>query len=285
MGNEVLGKMIKKLFREVNKFRKSADYVLNTITHNQIFLKRVLMQCPICDNLEAYILHYGSFRTSRGNKLASHNKYICAKCSHVYSNWFHTETNKMGELYANFFHDRPWPIAPNPRKKAQEELINMLIQKRDKDGDYLDFACGSNFSIAYEMREKDVNVFACDIRNDLPYDNEILFKCTPSKPFDEKFDGISSIDAIEHIQNIYETWKFFNKSLKKDGLMVHSFPTTFKYSYAHYFFRIPFHFCLFSKESLLLWCDKMGFEYLGEENLHGSDVGECYWFKKCRDLK
>ena len=250
-----------------------------------LFLKKTLATCPVCNHYQAYILPYPAFKTPL-KKLPPHDKYLCSYCGHVYTRWLSQSVNQIGQIYSACYDQKEQrKINANPRKTAQKKLLLLLAKKTKKQGCYLDFACGDNFSIAADLRKEGLKVWACEIRNKYPYDNKVFFRYNPSKPFKKKLAGIASLDAIEHIQTIKKTWRFFNLSLKKNGLMVHSFPTAFRYHYYHRFFRIPFHACLFSRKSLLLWSKKMGFKYLGEEALPESDVGVCYWFKKVKSLK
>ncbi|MCK4326937.1 MAG: methyltransferase domain-containing protein [Candidatus Diapherotrites archaeon] len=244
--------------------------------YNSLVLKKVLMACPVCESVEARVLHYPPFKTPL-KRLPAHDKYLCENCGHVYSKIFPEDILQMGKIYTYCYGQN---TEATPRKESEKRLQYELIEKLGRGGAYLDFSCGNNFSVAYELRKEGTEAYACEIREGYPYDDKIFFRYNPREPFTEKFDGISSVDAIEHIQGIRQAWQFFNKSLKKNGLMAHSFPTTFKYGHNHHFFRIPFHTCLFSEKSLRLWSKKMGFKYLGEASLKNSDVGVSYWFKK-----
>jgi SAM-dependent methyltransferase len=261
--------------------RRAADDLLS----HPLLLPRANATCPVCGFTRVAVLRYGGFRdvaTGAALKLreihAGHEKYRCLDCDHLFTTWF-PALDDFSEIYSRIYDDDQ-QLAPNARRPHQEALIRKLVAKRGASGSYLDFGCGGNFSIAFDLRREGLSVSACDIHKDYPYDNDVLLRFDPSRDDEGRFDGISSLDAIEHVQDIAATWRYFNRALKPGGLMVHSFPTAFRYGYRHFFSRIPFHACLFSHRSLSLWTRRLGFEYLGPEPLPGSDVPECYWFRK-----
>jgi hypothetical protein len=161
-------------------------------------------------------------------------------------------------------------------------LVRRLIERLGSDIDVLDFSCGDNYPILEQ--EFDASLYACDIRSGYPYDGDTFFRFDPVSEPERTFEAILSVDALEHVSEPEPTWRYFNHVLPTGGIMAHSFPTATEYPRGHHFFRIPFHACLFSTESLNLWAERMGFSYRGSESLPDSDVGEVYWFKKERTI-
>jgi len=257
---------------------------------SRFVLRAKRVQCPVCTHEVASVLRYGPFldvfdgpSQALPEIRTGHEKYVCRECGHCFTTWF-PALDEFSVLYSNLENDDQ-RLVPNSRCNAQREMIRRLIARRGPDGRYLDFGCGRNFSICHDMRRDGLDVCACDIHRSYPYDGEVFFRYDPARPDVSRFDGISSMDAIEHIQNIASVWRYFNRALKPGGFMVHSFPSVFRYGYGHLFCRIPVHACLFSRRSLQIWSDKMGFSYLGSEPLPDCDVGECYWFRKIREVQ
>lgn len=255
---------------------------------NRFMLPSIQVECPVCGHPSASLLRYGPFAAATGaarNRAevgGGHEKYRCLRCGHLFTTWF-PDLSGFSEIYSEMY-DAPLQLQPNARLTHQETLVRKLAARSGAEGRFLDFGCGGNFSIAYALRREGLLVHACDIHRDAPYDGDTFFRFDPALPHIERFAGISSLDAIEHVQDIAATWTYFNRALRPGGLMLHSFPGAFRYGPRHYFSQIPFHACLFSRRSLEIWCSRMGFEYLGAEPLPGSDVPECYWFRKVGTL-
>jgi 2-polyprenyl-3-methyl-5-hydroxy-6-metoxy-1,4-benzoquinol methylase len=270
------------LFRTLaaHALRRGRELLLD----NALVLTRAQVRCPVCGHPLASTLRYGRFAAATGPARSraevgkGHEKYRCLACGHVYTTWF-PALSEFSAIYSQMYEGRQ-QLEPSPRSRHQETLVRRLIARCGEGGRYLDFGCGGNFTIAYALQGQGLRVHACDIHADAPYDQDVFFRFDPDRRDDACFDGISSLDAIEHVQDIRATWTYFNRALRPGGFMVHSFPSAFRYGTRHYFFQIPFHSCLFSRTSLAAWSRQMGFEYLGPEPLTGSDVPECYWFQK-----
>lgn len=250
-----------------------------SIRNSPLIRPEVLHSCPICPSIEATQLRYSSFETP-GRTLPSHNKYQCVDCGHVSASWF-PSTTRLGKLY-----EECYPVSitsPNFRIESEIEIASRIVDRMGERVDLLDFSCGDN----YPILEEDINgtLHACDIRDGYPYDGDRFFQFNPREEPQSHFDGIFSVDALEHVSELVPTWEYFNKSLREGGLMAHSFPMATTYSRGHHFYRIPFHANLFSDESLNRWADQMGFAYEGAEPLPKSDVGEVHWFRKISELE
>lgn len=238
----------------------------------------VAKSCPVCQHIEAIRLRYPAFETPNIT-IPPHDKYECQSCGHVFTKWLPNDIHNLGNLYSKAY-DTDEVVKPNPRKSIERKLLDRIMEDLGDENRYLDFSCGNNYSVVTEARSNGEQVFGCDIRESFPDDQEGLFHYHPEMTISCEFDGIISVDALEHVQDIESTWRFLNRSLVKGGIMLHSFPTAFRFHKGHHFFQIPFHACLFSRQSLRQWSEKMGFEYRGERKLFGSDVGYYYVFEK-----
>lgn len=239
--------------------------------------KAVAASCPVCGHVRSLQLSYPPFETPH-LPIPAHDKYKCCTCGHVFTQWLPNEINALGDLYSEAYDEEGTP-APNPRKSAERRLLDMSMEEH-QEGSFLDFSCGNNYSVVMEARSEGFDVYGCDIRESFPAELEGLFQYHPSMDVPRTFDGIVSVDALEHVQDMESAWRFLNRSLEDGGVMLHSFPTAFRFHRGHHFFQIPFHACLFSRESLSRWSKQMGFKYRGEHVLTGSDVGYYYEFEK-----
>lgn len=238
----------------------------------------VAASCPVCRHVEAARLQYPAFDTENV-RIPTHDKYECRSCGHIFTRWLPDDVDDLGELYSKAYDTDETP-EPNPRKSAERELLDRAMEEQGKEHRILDFSCGNNYSIVTEARSDGHQVFGCDIRDSFPAEREGLFYYHPEMSVPHEFDGIVSVDALEHVQDIESTWRFLNRALVEGGVMLHSFPTAFRFHRGHHFLQIPFHACLFSRESLSRWSERMGFAYRGERELLDSDVGYYYAFEK-----
>lgn len=231
----------------------------------------VLQTCPVCTGTVAKQRKHPAFETP-GQRLKPHVKYECETCGHVYTTWLPHDIDDVAALY-----ERCYPVdgSPTPRLDAEKELVERVVRQRGGVDAVLDFGCGDNHPVIDQLEA----VYACDVRPGYPYSGR-LFRFDPDEPPPRTFDAIVSVDAIEHVQHIKRAWQWFNLSLPVGGLMAHSFPLADHHRPDHHFRRIPFHGCLFSERSLVLWADRMGFRFLGAAPLSSSDVGTVYWFEK-----
>lgn len=237
--------------------------------------------CPVCRCVRSTRLRYPSFEAPN-TTVPPHDKYECRSCGHVFTRWLPDDVDDVGNVYSEAYDDgRP---EPNPRKPVERTLLDRAIEQMGSEGRYLDFSCGDNYSVVGDCRSEGLDVHGCDIRESFPTDLDGLFRYHPEMSVERPFDGIVSVDALEHVQDVGSAWRFLNRSLVEGGVMLHSFPTAFRFHKGHHFFRIPFHACLFSRESLSRWSEHMGFEYLGERELPDSDVGYYYAFEKTRTV-
>lgn len=242
----------------------------------------VAASCPVCRHVEATRLRYPRFETAN-MIIPSHDKYECRSCGHVFTRWLPDDIDDLGDLYSMAY-DTDEIAGPNPRKSAERKLLNRAMEERGADGNYLDFSCGHNYSVVTDARSDGEQVYGCDIRDSFPVEREGLFQYHPEMSVPREFDGIVSVDALEHVQDLEAAWQFLNRALVEGGVMLHSFPTAFRFHRGHHFFQIPFHACLFSRESLSRWSERIGFAYRGERELPGSDVGYYYAFEKVESV-
>lgn len=137
---------------------------------------------------------------------------------------------------------------------TDREVRTFLSMNPNKDGLYLNFGSGIWSNSSKIIKSMGYNIECYDFSFD-SIDNTNL---------DKKYDGIMSHNVIEHLQSPEETFNYFWKILKKDGVMSHStecYAYCYEYSIFHLYFLIG--------KSLQLLSDKTGFTLHDISSEHG----------------
>ncbi|MDA7489555.1 class I SAM-dependent methyltransferase [Candidatus Pelagibacter ubique] len=207
--------------------------------------------CPLCfsktklktlycrsynsQNLSNFINQY--YTNSFLSKIVKKNNYEiieCLTCNFIY------QKNIPSSKLSNFLYDKLIPVDESFKKKISMTSINfkvflrdaLLIEKMIKKDNYrteiLEF--GSGWGIwARFMKTLNFKVTTLEIskkrvahikKNNLQNYNNI-------KKIKKKFDIIFSDQVIEHINNPYYDMLLLIKLLKKNGYMIHKFPSSF----------------------------------------------------------
>jgi SAM-dependent methyltransferase len=276
---------MKPTFREKSK---ALRYALKE-SGRSMFSPTVTTQvCPICGGRRSMEIKYGraDFITGPSAELPeakAHSKYRCHRCGHLYSHWLDADLEQVGKVTGEAY-DNGKQRVENYRAAYQLGLQRYLLAQlgHPARAALLDFGCGPNLSPTMTLREEGHDARCCDIM-DYRYDGEIFFRHTndPAR-WRQFFDGIVSIDVIEHLGNALETFTYFNRILKPGGYMAGCFPTQYHYQRGHSYFRNPYHVCLLSPTSLRILCRKTGFSLLRIEPFE-ADVPHVFLFQKTRE--
>jgi hypothetical protein len=245
--------------------------------------------CPICGSHESMEIKFGraDFITGPSAELPEakgHSKFRCHHCGHLYSHWLDIELERVGKFSGEAYNDDQLRVE-NYRAKYQLNLMRYLLALlgHPAHANLLDFGCGPNLSPTMTLRKEDHDVRCCDIM-DYPYDGEIYFRHTnDASRWPQFFDGIVSIDVIEHLGNTVESFTYFNRILKPGGYMAGCFPTQYHYKRSHPYFHNPYHVCLLSPKSLKILCQKTGFSLLKIEPFE-ADIPFVFLFQKVREI-
>jgi hypothetical protein len=244
--------------------------------------------CPICGSNRSMEIKYGraDFITGPSAELPeaqAHSKYRCHRCGHLYSHWLDVGLEQVGQVTGEAYANDKLRVE-NFRAKYQLGLLRLLLDLlgHPARARLLDFGCGPNLSPTQTLRGEGHDAHCCEIM-DYPYDGEIFFRHTndPAR-WRNYFDGIVSIDVIEHLGNTLETFTYFNRILKPGGYMAGCFPTQYHYQRNHSYFQNPYHVCLLSPESLEILCRKTGFALLRIEPFE-ADIPFVFLFQKTRE--
>lgn len=248
--------------------------------YRTLFAPLVDSNCPICGHKKAKLFCYGPDNSvscsSRQYPEVSvgHNKYRCMNCFNIYATWLQRDLAEVGEIYSGIDNGTTEVHVENERKEVQKEMIRACAalirdkQVNDATLKILDFGCGPNYRAAIEMNKEDhdLDCFCCDINPSLPYNGISFFKYTGTinNELEGAFDGITSVDVFEHLNQPIDDMLKFNRILKKSGCMVYFAPLQWYLRLHPGHYDTAFHTNFPSKKSLQMLCRKTGFQLIGD---------------------
>jgi len=270
-----------------------ASRALNMVVKATLSLRSDVtgITCPVCMHTTTKALRYGRFAHVTGEsrclpEVSSHRKYICVNCGHCFANWLDGDLANTADKYAGIY-DGAQLLQEGPRARYEEGLFRYVLRRlgNPKKATLLDFGCGPNRSPVEKLRNEGFDARGCDILPIYSYDGDVFFQHTANaSPWLGRFDGIVSIDVVEHLADTIGSWSYFNRILKPGGIMAHCFPSQIHYSFLHSYFRTPFHVCLFSRRSISLLLERTGF-VLDDVEPFDADVPYVFCFRKTREIK
>ncbi|MEI7880131.1 MAG: methyltransferase domain-containing protein [bacterium] len=251
-------------------------------------------RCPICDCVKQEILECGRTTFVTGSsrthaEIQNGRKFRCSACGHIWTSWMSKDLKDVSALYDGIYKETAnESVDVNFRSAYQLELLTLALLASGKKTPCLDFGCGPNSSVALMLNKLGMPAQCCDISNYYPYDNEVFFRHSADARWHNRFGGVVSVDVIEHLGDTLDTWLYFNRILKPNGVMYHIFPTTIHYGLDHHYITNAFHLCIFSEQSLRLLCDKTGFEFRGfvPSKIPSKDptLQQIFHFEKTREV-
>ena len=228
--------------------------------------------CPICASTETVTLSF-----TLPNETVE--KSLCRNCEHLFSNLLQTELRHVEIVFK--------VTTENEGSATQLALLEELTAKLEQ-GTFLDFGIGGNLT-AFQAAGKRLpqhRFQGCDVYPSSAPGYFVTY--SPDAPLGI-FDGISSYAVIEHLTNTVDAWRLLNRLLKPindgGGIMIHSFPSQWHLDFDDWAIQIAGHSCLFSRKSLKLLCDKMGFaiERADPPRFVGPHYHPVFRFRKIRD--
>ena len=219
------------------------------------------MVCPLCGNNKKVLVY---------NKLRGNNKFkldLCSSCGLYYLNPFPTKKEINSFYGANYYYDS----YVNDGVFAKKSLLFFESIKKylPKKGISLDVGCSKGF-LAYFFKRNGFDAYGIDLsKNACVYAKKIGVKAFPldllSFNFNKKFDVITLIDLLEHVDNPIKLLKKANSLLNDNGVIIISTPNIksfySKLSKDNWVgFDLPFHLTYFSKDSILFALKNAGFD-------------------------
>jgi len=157
-------------------------------------------------------------------------------------------------------------------KTICEKISHYLGKQKDQEASLLDFGCGlgyfldSAYDYGFAVHGVEFNEYALSaIKKRYAYPVKIF---NAFDEFDKKFDAITMLDVIEHLEDPFTALDRINGKLNKGGILVvhtmdsKSFVSRLLGSRLEDFRRIREHLFFFSRKNLKQALEKRGFEIL-----------------------
>ena len=227
------------------------------------------MACPICggiqqDAIDCRPIDFVTGKSRAHAETRNCRKFRCRSCEHLWTPWLTRDLQEVSEIYDGIYGEKANESTDvNFRCVYQLELITLALLATDQKEPCLDFGCGPNSSVTHILRKLGKPVHCCDISSQYAYDGEIFFRHAADPRWHNRFGGVVSIDVVEHLGDTVNSWMYFNRILKPNGVMYHIFPTSIHCDLGHHYVTNAFHPCIFSEKSLRILCEKTGFEFCG----------------------
>jgi SAM-dependent methyltransferase len=244
--------------------------------------------CKLCGNIQGnWQIHYPLFVFKSGDFEAppwfAHEKYYCPRCHFLWADCFdHLSLAEYGKKYTenNYEHQRrPTEARMLFAPRLLATLVRLTGGRR-----FLDYGCGYNYPYIFELRSRGFDLWGCDISAAVPYSRHIRRLPDESYP-DAWFDGLFSIDVMEHIADFDADFRKMARMLRPGGFMLHNTisldgywkggeePPDDPMTWA------PWHCSVFSSRSAAVLARNVGLEFCGPMQTR-SDTGLAFVFRK-----
>jgi len=246
------------------------------------------MPCKLCGNPQGnWQIHYPLFVFRSGDFEAppwfAHDKYYCPRCHFLWTDFFdNLSLAEYGVKYTenNYEHQR----RPTESRMAFAPGLLASLIRRTGGGAFLDYGCGYNYSYIFELRSRGFDLWGCDISAAVPYSRYI--RRLPEQNFpDAWFDGIFSIDVMEHIADFEGDFCNMARMLRPGGYMLHNTISLDDYWKGNDqppddpMAWAPWHCSVFSNRSAEVLAGRIGLEFCGRRRTR-SDTGLAFLFRK-----
>jgi len=253
-----------------------------------ILSKSAAVHCKLCGNGEGiWEIHYPEYIFRSGDFEAppwfAHSKYYCPSCHFLWTDVFRDmDLVAYGEKYVenNYDHQR----RPTESRMAQAPSLLEKLVRLTGGSRFLDYGCGYNSTYIYELRSRGFDVWGCDISAAVNYSRFVLH--LPFENFPEGFfDGIYSMDVMEHFSQFEGDFENMLRILKPGGYVLHNTISLDQYWKDDKeppddpMVWAPWHCSVFSRRSAAVLADRvrLGFEGVIPTQ---SDTGLAFLFRK-----
>jgi SAM-dependent methyltransferase len=195
------------------------------IVKPQLVSKDAYAKCRLCGNLVGiWEIHYPETIFRSGDFEAppwfAHSKYYCPACHFLWTDVFkEMDLVEYGKKYVenNYDHQR----RPTESRMAYAPHLIAKLLSLTGGSRFLDYGCGYNYTYIYELRSRGLDLWGCDISAAVNYSRYILKLPFENFP-DAFFDGIFSMDVMEHLSDFENDFKNMVRILRPGGYMLHN---------------------------------------------------------------
>ena len=253
-----------------------------------ILSKSAAVHCKLCGNGEGlWEIHYPEYVFRSGDFEAppwfGHSKFYCPACHFLWTDVFkNMDLVEYGKKYVenNYDHQR----RPTESRMACAPYLLGKLVRLTGGRRFLDYGCGYNTTYLYELRSRGFDVWGCDISAAVNYSRFVLQLPFENFP-DSFFDGIYSLDVMEHFSQFGEDFKNISRILKPGGYVLHNTISLDEYWKGDKeppddpMVWAPWHCSVFSERSAAMLADKVGLIFEGTIRTR-SDTGLAFLFHK-----
>ncbi len=227
------------------------------------------LPCPICDNLKVQVVHFPANPEPYPNcpPWPAHEKFHCDACHYVWSNRFTgLDLTAYGHEYVNANSDVQ--RVPNERMTDSPKLLDLLLGWTDGRR-FLEWGVGFNTPYIEEVRSLEIDLWACDISEAVPYGGHVVKLPEESHRLTAApFDGIFSQDVVEHFNDPVKDYQRLRATLRPGGLLLSSTPVLEHVWNGrepvpdHIWLWTPWHSSLCSSRSMAMLAAKAGLDFV-----------------------
>jgi len=168
-------------------------------------LNNKIVKCTVCQN-QAYFY----------KKLKEVTLYYCDFCRHRFTD---INSIKVKESYSNeYFNDSHKNYFENKNLKLFDYIYNAIKSNKSNSCSVLDVCCGQGDLLKYLRKKSSTMKLSGIDYHQNKSENNIKFLCGDifNNKFDEKYDVIVNLAAIEHVWNVQD-YTLLLKNLSKDN--------------------------------------------------------------------
>lgn len=244
--------------------------------------------CKLCGNTAGvWKIHYPEFVFRSGEFEAppwfAHDKYFCPSCRFLWSDVFDAmDAATYGRKYVecNYEHQR----RPTESRMVFAPLLLARLIRLTGGRRFLDYGCGYNYTYLYELRSRGFDLWGCDISAAVNYSRYL--RRLPGEDFpDAFFDGVYSIDVMEHLKDFEADIRNIARVVKPGGCLLFNTISLDNYLKGDGgapddpLVWTPWHCSVFSEKSAGVLAAKLGLEFQGVIRTP-SDTGLAFLFRK-----
>ncbi|WP_346353527.1 class I SAM-dependent methyltransferase [Azotosporobacter soli] len=215
--------------------------------------------CECCGNdvLESlWVNKYNKQRTKSGIWCLPANNVMCTKCGFVFVSPVATAAT-LDEYYKDsyvHFGGSTMDFEPETRKKALEKVLDKTRKKLSKESSFVEIGCNAHTQFHESIREYFDSIITVEVNSAVDSDYKSIFDLPKGK-----IDVAAHYFVLEHIPDPRAFLLQCYEVLKKEGILIVEVPDLMLYEQYPASLSLSEHVNHFSRETLNLFCENIGF--------------------------